>query len=96
MRVSPPIGLSLIMRQRARAYATKCRYAHQVTSARRDTLKESRKVAIGQLIMHGRGHLVGITAHGQGLMLSILMVSLIEMRGSQLIGLSLITRHRGQ
>ena len=38
----------------------------------RDALKQTRKVAIGQLIMHGRGHLVGIKAHGKGLMLSIL------------------------
>lgn len=38
----------------------------------RDALKQSRKVAIGQLIMHGRGHLVGIKANGKGLMLSIL------------------------
>jgi DNA end-binding protein Ku len=38
----------------------------------RDALKETRKVAIGQLIMHGRGHLVGVKAHGKGLMLSIL------------------------
>ena len=28
----------------------------------RDALKQTRKVAIGQLIMHGRGHLVGIKA----------------------------------
>ena len=38
----------------------------------RDALKQTRKVAIGQLIMHGRGHLVGIKSHGKGLMLSIL------------------------
>jgi DNA end-binding protein Ku len=38
----------------------------------RDALKQTRKVAIGQLIMHGRGHQVGIKAHGKGLMLSIL------------------------
>jgi DNA end-binding protein Ku len=38
----------------------------------RDAFKQMRKVAIGQLIMHGRGHLVGIKAHGKGLMLSIL------------------------
>ena len=31
-----------------------------------------KKVAIGQLIMHGREHLVGITAHKKGLMLVIL------------------------
>ena len=38
----------------------------------RDALKQTHKVAVGQLIMHGRGHLVGIKAHGKGLMLSIL------------------------
>ena len=38
----------------------------------RDALKQTRKVAIGQLIMHGRGHLVGIKAQGKGLTLSIL------------------------
>ncbi|MGA7546771.1 MAG: Ku protein [Methyloceanibacter sp.] len=38
----------------------------------RDALKSSDKVAIGQLIMHGREHLVGITALGRGLMLEIL------------------------
>jgi DNA end-binding protein Ku len=38
----------------------------------RDALKQTHTVAIGQLIMHGRGHLVGIKAHGKGLMLSIL------------------------
>jgi DNA end-binding protein Ku len=38
----------------------------------RDAMKQTGKVAIGQLIMHGRGHLVGIKAHGKGLMLSIL------------------------
>src|SRR5262245_592817 len=38
----------------------------------RDALKQTRKVAIGQLIMQGRGHQVGIKAHGKGLMLSIL------------------------
>jgi DNA end-binding protein Ku len=38
----------------------------------RDALKQTRKVAIGQLIMQGRGHMVGIKAHGRGLMLSIL------------------------
>jgi DNA end-binding protein Ku len=38
----------------------------------RDALKQTRKVAIGQLIMQGRGHLVGVKAHGKGLMLSIL------------------------
>jgi DNA end-binding protein Ku len=38
----------------------------------REALKQTRKVAIGQLIMGGRGQLVGIKAHGKGLMLSIL------------------------
>jgi DNA end-binding protein Ku len=38
----------------------------------RDAMKQTRKVAIGQLIMHGRGHLIGIKAHGKGLMLSVL------------------------
>ena len=37
----------------------------------RDALKQTRKVAVGQLIMHGRAHQVGIKAHGKGLMLSI-------------------------
>jgi DNA end-binding protein Ku len=35
-------------------------------------LADSRKVAIGQLIMGGRAHVVGIKALGNGLMLSIL------------------------
>jgi DNA end-binding protein Ku len=38
----------------------------------RDALTKSKKVAIGQLIMGGREHLVGITAHGKGLALFIL------------------------
>jgi DNA end-binding protein Ku len=38
----------------------------------RTALQQTGMVAIGQLIMHGRGHLVGIKAHGKGLMLSIL------------------------
>ena len=38
----------------------------------RDALAKTKKVAIGQLIMHGREHLVGITAHKKGLMLVIL------------------------
>ena len=33
---------------------------------------KTKKLAIGQLIMHGREHLVGITAHKKGLMLVIL------------------------
>jgi DNA end-binding protein Ku len=35
-------------------------------------MKETGKVAIGQLIMNGREHLVGIKPHGEGLMLVIL------------------------
>jgi DNA end-binding protein Ku len=38
----------------------------------RDALKETGKVAIGQLIMHGREHLVGVKPLGQGLALHIL------------------------
>src|SRR5919106_74129 len=38
----------------------------------RDVLKQTRKVALGKLIMNGRGHLVGIKALGRGLVLSIL------------------------
>jgi DNA end-binding protein Ku len=38
----------------------------------RNALKQTRKVAIGQLIMHGREHLVGIKALGNGLALYIL------------------------
>jgi DNA end-binding protein Ku len=38
----------------------------------RDALKGTDKVAIGQLIMHGREHLVGIKALGRGLVLYIL------------------------
>ena len=38
----------------------------------RDALAKSKKLAIGQLIMHGREHLVGIAAHKKGLMLLIL------------------------
>ena len=38
----------------------------------RDALKQTRKVAIGQLIMHGREHLVGVKALGRGLALYIL------------------------
>ena len=38
----------------------------------RDAFDKTKKVAIGQLIMHGREHLVGITAHKKGLMLLIL------------------------
>jgi len=38
----------------------------------RDALAKTGKVAIGQLIMQGREHLVGITTQGKGLMLEIL------------------------
>jgi DNA end-binding protein Ku len=38
----------------------------------RDALKQTRKIAIGQLIMHGREHLVGVKALGRGLSLYIL------------------------
>jgi DNA end-binding protein Ku len=38
----------------------------------RDALKQTKKVAIGQMVMGGRAHLVGIKAHGKGLMLVIL------------------------
>jgi len=41
----------------------------------RDALAKTKKVAVGQLIMHGREHLVGITAHKKGLMLVILRYS---------------------
>jgi DNA end-binding protein Ku len=38
----------------------------------RDAFAKTNKMAIGQLIMHGREHLVGIAAHKKGLMLLIL------------------------
>jgi DNA end-binding protein Ku len=38
----------------------------------RDALAKTKKIALGQLIMHGREHLVGITAHKKGLVLVIL------------------------
>ena len=38
----------------------------------REAMKETGKVAIGQLVMNGREHLVGIKPHGKGLMLVIL------------------------
>src|SRR4051794_7839910 len=46
--------------------------AHEGYTVLRDGLAKTGKVAIGQLIMHGREHLVGITAQGKGLMLLIL------------------------
>jgi DNA end-binding protein Ku len=38
----------------------------------RDAFAKTKKMAVGQLIMHGREHLVGITAHKKGVMLVIL------------------------
>jgi non-homologous end joining protein Ku len=38
----------------------------------RDAFAKTKKMAVGQLIMHGREHLIGITAHMNGLMLVIL------------------------
>ena len=38
----------------------------------RDALAKTKKMAVGQFVMHGREHLVGITAHKNGLMLLIL------------------------
>ena len=38
----------------------------------REAMKQTGKVAIGQLVMNGREHLVGIKPHGKGLMLVIL------------------------
>jgi len=38
----------------------------------RDAFAKTKKMAVGQLIMHGREHLVGITAHKKGLLLLIL------------------------
>ena len=38
----------------------------------RDALKQTRKIAVGQIIMHGREHLVGVKALGRGLALYIL------------------------
>ena len=46
--------------------------AYEGYTVLRDALAKSKKVAIGQLIMHGREHLVGITAHKRGLVLVIL------------------------
>jgi DNA end-binding protein Ku len=49
----------------------------------RDALTQTRKVAVGQLIMGGKGHLVGIKVQGKGLMLSILRYS-TELRARSL------------
>jgi DNA end-binding protein Ku len=38
----------------------------------REALKQTGKVAIGQVVMNGREHIVGIKPHGKGLMLVIL------------------------
>ena len=38
----------------------------------RNALKATGKIAVGQMIMGGRAHIVGIKPHGQGLTLSIL------------------------
>jgi DNA end-binding protein Ku len=38
----------------------------------REALKQTGRVAVGQIIMGGRQHIVGIKAHGKGLLLSIL------------------------
>ena len=46
--------------------------AHEGYTAIRDARKQTRKVAVGQLIMHGREHLVGIKTLGRGLVLYIL------------------------
>src|SRR4029077_6535107 len=46
--------------------------ADEVYTVLRDAFAKTKKVAIGQLIMHGREHLVGITAHKKGLILLIL------------------------
>lgn len=45
-------------------------------------MKQTRKVAIGQLVMNGRGHLVGIKPHDKGLMLVILRYA-DEMRSAE-------------
>src|SRR4029078_7601861 len=37
----------------------------------REALKQTRKIAIGQLVMNGREHLVAFKAHGRGLLLDI-------------------------
>ena len=46
--------------------------AEEAYSVIREALKATRKVAVGQLILHGRAHLVGIKPIGRGLMLAIL------------------------
>ena len=46
--------------------------AEEAYTVIREALKATRKVAVGQLIMHGREHLVGIKPIGRGLMLAIL------------------------
>jgi DNA end-binding protein Ku len=49
--------------------------AHEGYAIMQRVLADTAKVAIGQLIMAGRAHLVGIKALGKGLMLSILRYS---------------------
>jgi DNA end-binding protein Ku len=49
----------------------------------RDALAKTKKIAVGQLIMHGREHLIGIMAHKKGLMLVILRYA-DELRQSDL------------
>ena len=46
--------------------------AEEAYTVIREALKATRKVAVGQLILHGRAHLVGIKPIGRGLMLAIL------------------------
>ena len=46
--------------------------AEEAYTVIREALKATHKVAVGQLILHGREHLVGIKPIGRGLMLAIL------------------------
>ena len=46
--------------------------AEEAYTVIREALKATRKVAVGQLILHGRAHLVGIKPIWRGLMLAIL------------------------
>ena len=57
----------------------------------RDALKQTRKTAVGQLIMHGREHLVGVKALGRGLALYILRYA-DELREPHI----LFRRHHGR
>jgi DNA end-binding protein Ku len=56
--------------------------AYEGYTVLRDALAKTNKIAVGQLIMHGREHLVGITAQGKGLMLVILRYA-EELRGAE-------------